>query len=298
MTQVTLKSHAAVLSSQPGLPKVILFTEKAATAPLFKALALEFRGRALLGEARVKAAAGLPQRYEVETFPKIVLVPAASAAAAGSEGPIEDVVAYDGPIKADKLADFISAHVAPKPGAAAVDKEAPPKKAGGKPKAGAKAAAPEGGDAGGDAASTPPPTAPPPRKAVPPKRWPQVAEADALSSGCFAGPGFCVVALLPGPPDEAGAAALDAEAQRFAADPVRFVWVDATAQAEFATALGVVDAGKATLVAINPKRKKAAVAACGGAGAAACAENASSLVDRLLGGVLHLTPLPDLPVLA
>lgn len=59
VTVVTGKGHADFLSKNTELPKALLFTAKSSTTALYKALALDLKGRMALGEVRAKKDAAL-----------------------------------------------------------------------------------------------------------------------------------------------------------------------------------------------------------------------------------------------
>lgn len=83
-------------------PKAILFTEKGTTAPLVKALAIDFLGAIDFAQIRNKETEAV-DKYKVEKFPTIVLL----------QG--DDVSKYDGEISKDALTDFLSQAAAPNP---------------------------------------------------------------------------------------------------------------------------------------------------------------------------------------
>lgn len=94
-------------------PKAILFSEKGTTAPLVKALAIDFLGAIDFAQVRNKETAAI-EKYEVTKFPTIVLLH-------GS-----DTSKYDGEISKDTLTQFLSQAAAPNP-------DPTPKKAKAKP---------------------------------------------------------------------------------------------------------------------------------------------------------------------
>jgi len=81
-------------------PKAILFSDKEATSPLFKSLAIQFKGRMRMGKASTSDEA-LMSRFMVESGPKLVVVP-------GSD--VEKHVKHDGKLKKDELQTFLSTH--------------------------------------------------------------------------------------------------------------------------------------------------------------------------------------------
>lgn len=78
ITQVTINKYQIFLNNE--LPKVLLFTEKMETAPMFKALSLEFKDEAFFGEVRNKQKQGksVSKRFEIKTFPTILMVQGAT----------------------------------------------------------------------------------------------------------------------------------------------------------------------------------------------------------------------------
>ena len=83
-------------------PKAILFTEKGTTAPLVKALAIDFLGAIDFAQVRNKETAAV-NKYEVDRFPTIVLL----------QG--DNVSKYDGEISKEALSTFLSQAASPNP---------------------------------------------------------------------------------------------------------------------------------------------------------------------------------------
>ncbi|KAK5948109.1 hypothetical protein OHC33_010857 [Knufia fluminis] len=81
-------------------PKAILFTEKGTTAPLVKALAIDFLGSIDFAQVRNKETAAV-DKYEIEKFPTIVLL----------QG--DNVSKYDGEISKEALTTFLSQAASP-----------------------------------------------------------------------------------------------------------------------------------------------------------------------------------------
>uniref|UniRef100_A0A7S0WEP5 Thioredoxin domain-containing protein n=1 Tax=Cryptomonas curvata TaxID=233186 RepID=A0A7S0WEP5_9CRYP len=81
-------------------PKALLFTEKEAVAPLFKSLAVQFKGRIRFGQASAKDKE-LAEKVGVTEFPKLVAI-------AGTD--LTKSVIHSGKIKKDELVAFVSAH--------------------------------------------------------------------------------------------------------------------------------------------------------------------------------------------
>ncbi len=59
-------------------PKALLFTEKDTVSPLFKSLAVQFRGRMRLGQAQ-SSDSKLAEMFGITSFPKLVAVPGTEA---------------------------------------------------------------------------------------------------------------------------------------------------------------------------------------------------------------------------
>lgn len=83
-------------------PKAILFSEKGTTAPMVKALAIDFLGSIDFAQVRNKEVDAV-DKYEITKFPTLVLI----------QG--EEVSKYDGNINKDALVKFLSQAAAPNP---------------------------------------------------------------------------------------------------------------------------------------------------------------------------------------
>lgn len=83
-------------------PKAILFTEKGTTAPLVKALAIDFLGAIEFAQVRNKETVAV-DKYEITKFPTIVLLNG------------DDVSKYDGVISKETLTKFLSKVASPNP---------------------------------------------------------------------------------------------------------------------------------------------------------------------------------------
>lgn len=84
--------------------KAILFSEKGTTAPLVKALAIDFLGSVEFAQVRSKETAAV-DKYEITQFPTIVLL--------SGDGKV--VAKYDGEINKESLTRFLSQVAAPNP---------------------------------------------------------------------------------------------------------------------------------------------------------------------------------------
>eukprot|EP00475_Leptophrys_vorax_P010493 TRINITY_DN17077_c0_g2_i1.p1 TRINITY_DN17077_c0_g2~~TRINITY_DN17077_c0_g2_i1.p1 ORF type:complete len:692 (-),score=192.40 TRINITY_DN17077_c0_g2_i1:54-2129(-) len=71
---VSQGSEAKFLNTDPNLAKVILFTDKPKTTPLYKSLSAQFSKYAKFGE--VKKVAALSAKYGVDSYPAMFVVPA------------------------------------------------------------------------------------------------------------------------------------------------------------------------------------------------------------------------------
>eukprot|EP01113_Clastostelium_recurvatum_P028627 TRINITY_DN345_c0_g2_i1.p1 TRINITY_DN345_c0_g2~~TRINITY_DN345_c0_g2_i1.p1 ORF type:complete len:468 (+),score=113.93 TRINITY_DN345_c0_g2_i1:112-1404(+) len=97
------------------LPKVLLFTNKPKTTDLYKALAVDFHHRLDLAEVK-HTDKELVDKYEITTFPTLVVVPSASDAAP---------VKYDGALKHEALSTFLSTFAKPLPKGGASSSSSP-----------------------------------------------------------------------------------------------------------------------------------------------------------------------------
>ena len=85
-----------------SLPKAILFTDKPKTAPLYKALSLEFKDRMVFGEVR-HSVKSLVEEFGIEKFPTLIVIPT------GDEEPVK----YKGNLKPDLLTEFLEKYAKP-----------------------------------------------------------------------------------------------------------------------------------------------------------------------------------------
>ncbi|KAI8081652.1 uncharacterized protein BX664DRAFT_340929 [Halteromyces radiatus] len=81
------------------LTKVILFTDKPTTTPLYKALSVDFgNGRLLMGEVKKNEKLVLDQ-FGIDTFPTLLVIP-----------PGQDALVYSGKLKYQPLYDYLSTY--------------------------------------------------------------------------------------------------------------------------------------------------------------------------------------------
>ena len=83
------------------LPKVILFTDKANTTPLYKALSVDFKDRMSAGEVKHTEKSILSE-YDVQSFPTLLVV-----------SPKDGIVKFDGKLKRDSLKSFLEKYALP-----------------------------------------------------------------------------------------------------------------------------------------------------------------------------------------
>ncbi|KAI9025105.1 hypothetical protein CLU79DRAFT_746284 [Phycomyces nitens] len=80
------------------LPKALLFTDKSATTPLYKALSADFAGRMLMGEVK-KSEKDVMEIFGVQSFPTLVVIT-----------PENGSIKYDGKLKHEALHEFLNEH--------------------------------------------------------------------------------------------------------------------------------------------------------------------------------------------
>ncbi|KAL0088345.1 hypothetical protein J3Q64DRAFT_1725209 [Phycomyces blakesleeanus] len=78
------------------LPKALLFTDKSATTPLYKALSADFANRMLMGEVK-KSEKDVMEIFGVQSFPTLVVIT-----------PENGSIKYDGKLKHEALHNFLS----------------------------------------------------------------------------------------------------------------------------------------------------------------------------------------------
>eukprot|EP00245_Coleochaete_scutata_P009141 TRINITY_DN294_c0_g2_i1.p1 TRINITY_DN294_c0_g2~~TRINITY_DN294_c0_g2_i1.p1 ORF type:complete len:471 (+),score=97.88 TRINITY_DN294_c0_g2_i1:89-1414(+) len=278
VTIVTPKTHDTFLSTQPEFPRVILFTAKSSTTPLYKGLALGFKGRLLLGEVRAgKGKAGdLLERYGVSEskLPALVAIPSGESVSA-------DLPKYDGELKYKPIHTFLSKYANPKPSKDGKASES--KKAKAEKKAEKKAPSDEGGKENKTPGASQPATAAPPKKEK--VEVPEAKTGEDLQK-CFKAPGFCVLGLLDSSLDaaehEKHVATLTRVATKYQGDPVTFAWLHSPTHTTLVSHFAKGD-GPAVVV-LNAKRGKYALHDG--------LENVDTTLDRALGGDLSYTKLP------
>jgi protein disulfide-isomerase A6 len=96
---VTSSNEEKFLTSEPALPKFILFTDKPKTTPLYQSLSAQLQKKAILGE--VKKDSKLQAKYNVNKYPSLFVVPANEV----------EPKQYEGEITPDGIRAFIKTHV-------------------------------------------------------------------------------------------------------------------------------------------------------------------------------------------
>jgi len=86
------------LNQNDEIPHFLLFSSKGDISPLMKSLSVSFKGRVLFGQVK-QDVKDVVQKYNVESFPKIMVIKGA-----------EDPVAYEGAINPDELREFVAGY--------------------------------------------------------------------------------------------------------------------------------------------------------------------------------------------
>lgn len=105
VVKVTDKEIDAFIADNVDTHKAILFTEKGATSTMLKAIAIDFLGSIKVAQIRSKEAKSV-EKFGIEKFPTIILIPAGEGAAAST---------YDGEIKKEAIVKFLSSVHPPNP---------------------------------------------------------------------------------------------------------------------------------------------------------------------------------------
>jgi thioredoxin-like negative regulator of GroEL len=97
VVSLTSSSTSKFWSQAPSsAPRVILFTSKASTSPLYKAKAMEYSKKAVFGEVR-SSSKELCEKYGVTSFPTLVMLPSEDA----------EPVRFEGTITADSVSAWL-----------------------------------------------------------------------------------------------------------------------------------------------------------------------------------------------
>lgn len=95
---VTSDNYDQFVNRDPTKYKVLLFTERKSTAPIFKALSKQYKDKLLFGEVR-KSDSVMLTRFGITEFPKIVIV---------TNPFIYESEVYNGEIKIDRITKFLN----------------------------------------------------------------------------------------------------------------------------------------------------------------------------------------------
>lgn len=91
-------NYGDFITENPTQHKVLLFTQRKSTPPLFKAISKHFKGKLSLGFVR-QTETELVQRFGVQKFPNILVI---------SEAETHKGVSYEGPLNRDGLEKFLN----------------------------------------------------------------------------------------------------------------------------------------------------------------------------------------------
>lgn len=224
--QVTSSSFDRFMSSSP-LPKVLLFSSKKVTSPLYKALSNRFKGKLVLGEAR-DTEKDLVAKYKVASFPTLLVFENADSE------PVQFTEAFGGDALMKFLTPFAqNAKPAESTTQSQKSTESEPKKA--------------------EEPKTEPKKATPP----PPKIDATVVQftSDSVAEKCT-GASMCILVFVDGQDKlEQHKDDVAALATKYAGDRFKFGWVDVNTESALAGKFGVT--GGDNVVAFNPRRKRA-----------------------------------------
>eukprot|EP00898_Chlorokybus_atmophyticus_P004427 jgi/Chlat1/4986/Chrsp32S04962 len=95
------EAYEQFLSSEPSVSKVLLISSKDDVSPMYKAMSLQYRARLKLAQGSA-ADKTLTARYQADAFPFVILIK-----------PDGEQVVYNGPVKAQALAEFLDSYAPP-----------------------------------------------------------------------------------------------------------------------------------------------------------------------------------------
>lgn len=93
---ITSKNVATFLSSSLTLPKVLLFTDKSTTSPLYKSYSTDYNGKMVFGEIN-RSQKELLNKYDVASFPTLMVLP-----------PDSDPVRFEGVFQPRSIKSFLN----------------------------------------------------------------------------------------------------------------------------------------------------------------------------------------------
>lgn len=98
--QVNDGSFDTFKNVMPELPRVLLFTDKTKTTPLYQSLSAQFSQNLVFGEVRKPSATQLISNYGVTTFPTILIF----------RPDVESPITYDGAMNSNSIREFLALH--------------------------------------------------------------------------------------------------------------------------------------------------------------------------------------------
>ncbi|KAL5594813.1 hypothetical protein BROUX41_001720 [Berkeleyomyces rouxiae] len=104
--KITDKDLEKFLGEKPEQPHALLFTDKGVTSTLLKSLAIDFLGQIIIGQVRNKEKSTI-QKYSIEKFPTLILLPPGGG----------DAIVYEGEIKKEPILEFLAQAAIPNPDA-------------------------------------------------------------------------------------------------------------------------------------------------------------------------------------
>jgi protein disulfide-isomerase A6 len=96
---VNKDNYQSFVERDPTKYKVLLFTERKSTAPIFKALSKQFKDKLLFGEVRKSSDSDLIQKFHITQFPTMLVI---------TEPHSHEGEKYEGELKIDRLTKFLN----------------------------------------------------------------------------------------------------------------------------------------------------------------------------------------------
>ena len=96
---VNKDNYQQFIENQPTKYKVLLFTERKTTAPIFKALSKQFKDKLLFGEVRKNSESELIAKFGVTQFPTLLVI---------TDPHTNEGEKYEGELKHDRLTKFLN----------------------------------------------------------------------------------------------------------------------------------------------------------------------------------------------
>ena len=233
-------------------PKALLFTDKGTTSALLRSIAIDFLDVIKVGQIRNKEK-GTVEKFGIEKFPTLVLIPAADA----------EPIVYSGELKKGDMVDFLKQAGEPNPDPAPAKSKGDKKKKG-EEKASSKPAKEQSTTTAEPETSPEPSTADATAEEAAPSVIPitTVTSYDQLVEHCFQPKSHtCLLANVPSDASEAGDKAVATLSElntkyirnKRHAIPFYAVPADVEGTSALRTALGLK--GDVEIVAVNARRK-------------------------------------------